>query len=108
MPDAKHTPGPWRYDPKNMGYCNGRAYYGIRSATVFEPALVPLRIGDLTTEILANARLIAAAPKLLAACKSALFTFDHMANLHDFDNPAERKELRSAIALAEGGTDDAT
>lgn len=52
----------------------------------------------------ANARLIAAAPDLLEACKAALKTLDWMADLMPNNELAtpQRAALRAAIAKAEG------
>ena len=52
-------------------------------------------------EVQANARLIAAAPELLAACKDALATGGQDMQ-HILDNGRLRDVLRAAIALAEG------
>lgn len=63
MNSAKHTPGPWKKDGfgiyDSADACIGRAYD-------------PMRPKGFTKEsIHANARLIAAAPELLEACKAA-------------------------------------
>jgi hypothetical protein len=49
----------------------------------------------------ANARLIAAAPDLLAACKAMEAAWEHPATVKDAN--ALRAMLRAAIARAEGG-----
>ena len=84
--NEKHTPGPWRieYEP----YCHVRSDAGCVLAS------------DYTTE--ANARLIAAAPDLLAALQAALAESDRAkrdftAMGHDW-----AKAARSAIAKAAG------
>jgi len=64
-----HTPGPWRV--------------GDNGATVFGPKTNPRTIVTLSkvamilNETRSNARLIAAAPELLDACKLALGAFEH-------------------------------
>lgn len=66
MSEAKHTPGPWIADG---GY--------ISSATAIKSNGAPVHVADpyvdesllASSEVDANARLIAAAPQLLAACK---------------------------------------
>lgn len=61
MSGAKHTPGPWRVE--------GRYVMGLKEKTVCE---LPMG-GILHAKVdAANARLIAAAPCLLSACKAAL------------------------------------
>jgi hypothetical protein len=83
---SKHTPGPWRYS---------EAYGYIDSVN---DTIVDL--GDVRTETeRANARLIAAAPELLAACKF-LLTQCNSAGLDTLGGPfqAEFHEARAAIA----------
>lgn len=68
--ENKHTPGPWHNRP-NRPLKKGSLE---RYETISDNGLcVALPIGGLNNreEGLANARLIAAAPALLAACKSA-------------------------------------
>lgn len=73
---SEHTPGPWKTIPSRHGS---------------EYLCVALDENEnyTTLEILpADARLIAAAPELLAACKSALKWFDD--DVHDMDlDPVE-------------------
>jgi len=94
-----HTPGPWRI--------------GDAGNTVFGPPN-----GNPSPEIVAsvakrNARLIAAAPDLLAACKAAIGYMRHVATPYD-DRPGEGYDesvlapLVAAIAKAEGRTNDRT
>ena len=65
---SKHTPGPWEIDggtnPKGDKYIwkKGEYYGGHAIATVHE---------DIQEGAEGNARLVAAAPELLAACKYA-------------------------------------
>lgn len=76
MTAAKHTPGPWE---ASQG--SNRGNIGIKArgaAELFRVAYVPvLPMDDLPEEAQANARLIAAAPELLAACRAALETGVH-------------------------------
>ena len=64
MSEAKHSPGPWRL-------IHGRDIYAADDEYIAD-----VRYGVRTTRTVeqnaANARLIAAAPELLAACKLAL------------------------------------
>jgi hypothetical protein len=61
---SNHTPGDWRIEPCEGGYQIWDESGTARIATVYSGVLP-----DATG--LANARLIAAAPKMLAACDSA-------------------------------------
>lgn len=96
---AAHTPGPWRV--------------GDAGFTVFGPkreAPSPVRIATMpgigtpipTDAVRANARLIAAAPDLLAACEDAA---ESLARLPDVDGAWRATclaQLRAAIARARG------
>ncbi len=94
---APHTPGTWRA----VG-CDGSRWW--RVVTDFDghwdADLAQIEIGGLPGEAGANARLMAAAPDLLAACKS-LWGY-----LYATHNPAELpafcREAEAAIAKAEG------
>ena len=65
----KHTPGPWKFreleceDSRGMGYVSG----GPNNVDLFHTGAMEL----WASENRANARLIAAAPDLYAACKIA-------------------------------------
>jgi len=97
--DTKHTPGPWSRVP---GATNGLdipcAHVGTVQSDHWHVALVFAdgNIGVETAE--ANARLIAAAPELLAAL-CALFTVcdEELAHIRVFP---ERDAARAAIAKA--------
>jgi hypothetical protein len=89
--DAKpvtHTPGPWRYTSTARVVMAG---LGVRVATIRD-----------CDESGANARLIAAAPDLLAACKGAV---DHLRSFSQEDNTgaitAALEAVEAAIAKAE-------
>lgn len=89
MTTAKYTPGPWgyEYEPDGDNHWIWSAG-GDRVATAFP-------FSTRTTK--ANARLIAAAPELLEACKSAEW--------NSLDLPAHTTALlRAAIAKATGET----
>lgn len=92
MAQSKHTftPGPWKF---RDGYilANGEALKVIG-------VQVPITVGPSRLEAIHNARLIAAAPELLAALKEALAALNGAPNtvgLHD--------QISAAIAKAEGG-----
>lgn len=94
-----HTKGPWKLD--------GRDVLGVASDGTFRCVCSPVRGG---TEADANARLIAAAPELLAACKQGDAELAVCASF--LDQPATdplawidgvRNRLHDAIAKAEQG-----
>lgn len=103
---ARHTPGPWLIDKQRgneiaiLGPAKGATHHGQRD--LWEVASVDLFIGlesFETSEILANARLIAAAPDLLAALKSVRdFVESELAQrgIEDVDYP---DKLRAGRAL---------
>ena len=74
MSNAKHTPGPWKYDGDGFDSCSA-ADCGTEGYTVMDDDCFPIcqiddRIDDDECE--ANARLIAAAPELLDALQKAV------------------------------------
>ena len=88
--ESMHTPGPWqqgRYGPESFEVQGEH-----RTLAIVRPVF-----SDAVT--LANARLIAAAPELLAACERALAFVESMP---DNDNVGLADCLRAAIAKAEG------
>lgn len=108
--EAKHTPGPWfvshrepsvcsiwRRDPKEL-YENGGTVAGERPlATVWPGWTGPDETGF---PVLANARLMAAAPDLLAALEKIPQRYmDDM----DAHTPRAAQLIRVAIAKATGG-----
>lgn len=97
-----HTPGPWDYDDINKEV--------FASCEEHESGWVALIAGNDSEDrplpesmMLANARLIAAAPDLLEACTSALGTIQYLLSNSD-NGPAENclEVLAAAIAKAEG------
>lgn len=90
MADAKHTPAPWEisHEPPRWIIQSTSVPIGARA--------VAWLVGDYL-ECAPNARLIAAAPDLLAAAKALLVSDD----IHSWDTPATIA-LRAAIAKAEG------
>jgi hypothetical protein len=98
--ETKHTPGPWRIDEAFKG---GRV--AIRAGDAETVAFFnPLRDFNATDH--ANARLIAAAPDLLAALESAVYRaqLQHMADPANvrFDTDPLITQMRAAIARAKG------
>ena len=92
MTNTQHTPGPWRI--------------GDAGFTVFgppKPGALAETIAPVKSR--ANARLIAAAPDMLEACRlfiaydDAAFDYDNAAAIYD----KARAAARAAIAKATGG-----
>lgn len=97
---AQHTPGPWRYNPL-IGAIFAETETGPDAA---KKTISIVRVPLNDHEMHANARLIAAAPDLLAALRDAI---DHMAAYERAFPLVDVRELhkaRAAIARAEGRT----
>ena len=97
---SKHTQGPWEIvGSTHVWSPSAKANIASASAlrTIRYVGYAPPEIGDLA-EVAANARLIAAAPDLLAACESALKPIDY--NCGNVEQMALRNLLRAAIAKA--------
>jgi hypothetical protein len=89
---TENTPGPWAYDPKI-----NRIYSLTNNMCVSAPHIA----GNPTCDEIwpADARLIAAAPDLLAALQSA----DHCFSVLGYELPFDVQDMiRAAIAKAEG------
>ena len=106
--DAKHTPGPWSLEtvPTTAGSCHKIGPFpssGLRPlvhACVYADGI---RIGlneasPVAVELAANARLIAAAPELLASLFAFVAPFDGIEMVPDGDVA----KARAAIAKATG------
>ena len=89
---APHTPGPWSVDDDWRGL-----YIGEAGKVLTLARITP---GRSETETLANARLMAAGPKLLAAAQRALTVLEGIALIrHEQDALAD---LDAAIRQAKG------
>jgi len=88
---CRHTPGPWKFDRKGRRIVDADGEY-------VAPATLSRYHDDRTDpEAIANARLIAAAPDLLAALRDLVnFTAQHNQGKYVM-------AARAAIAKAEGG-----
>ena len=91
-----HTPGPWDLD------IEGSKWF-IDGADELTVAYLDREGFREKGEIEANARLIAAAPELLAACKSALRALEDNLDPGPMDSDA-KTALRLVIAKTEGRT----
>ncbi len=78
MSDTKHTPGPWEY----VEYPNGpiEVIAGGDVGGVVHQGQIFTEPDDIAEER-ANARLIAAAPELLAACKELTTLVENISNI---------------------------
>jgi hypothetical protein len=78
---VKHTPGPWEVDD-----CGNVCGEGAALATVFGaedfPCLPEEDYDAVNVECAANARLMAAAPELLAALRARVVADEHFRNCH--------------------------
>lgn len=104
MKDARHTPGPWTYDPseidaRSVGYIRHRIHDGGRGEAVAR-ALGRRDFGPTAFD--ANARLIAAAPDLLACCEATLAYMRRRLD-RDEDLADDVLLLEEAIKKARGG-----
>lgn len=92
--ELKHTPGPWQYLAKLSGSENHKGFRIVCERRDGWWIADTSPIDQDGTEGEANARLIAAAPDLLAACLKARPAVIHQLTLW--------KELRQAIIKATG------
>ncbi len=96
---SQHTPGPWKVK-QGTDVTEDRAKEPCTVAKCWSSTFSPPR-----EEAAANARLIAAAPDLLAACKRGLAALTVAVEVGGGD-PAEHeccRQMGLAIAKAEGG-----
>lgn len=93
------TPGPWHYDFDTI---NGHFFVHDNNARMY--VLVRPRGHRERDEIEANARLIAAAPDLLAALQELIDLADEGAflDLADVDSTPVSRRIRAAISRAVG------
>ena len=89
-----HTPGPWTIDE----FLEERGFYKIRAEDAVLCHAHSFSEKGTDPEALANARLIAAAPDLLKACKMVA----EMAVSWEALTPGDIAEVKAAIAKAEG------
>lgn len=106
---TKHTPGPWHIN--TAGSSSRGEPFKITEIYVYAPdtqddtAICADVIDPVTQEPSeANARLIAAAPDLLAALVNLLNDTQHAEHPDCDDGPCPVREARAAIQKATGGT----
>lgn len=101
LPKSKHTPPPWVV--ANSGTCvvrDSKEFYMVASVFPHDPCDT-CSDGPKSIEMRANARLIAAAPDLLAGAREALTALEKMYESTEIPESWVRP-LRAAIAKAEG------
>lgn len=99
MSNPKHTPGPWELDQDEQPF----VYPAVGGRMI---AACNMQQRGMEENV-ANARLIAAAPELLAAAKRILHHDEHC-GAGDCDQWAEViAQLRAAVLKGEGGPDAA-
>jgi hypothetical protein len=100
MSEAKHTPGPWQVDPEPSSDGSLLVWGDTRSPRGGE--VVAWCNSELTRNH-ADARLIAAAPELLAACRAWIAYLDPRDNLYSHEETELIRQMQAAIAKARGG-----
>lgn len=99
---AKPTPGPWqagRPDTRTTSTVTGKWVYDSADRYI---AIAACEDGMAQEELMANARLIAAAPQLLAACEAVMDWYDRDGSVGGAVDPME--QLSAAIKAARGMT----
>ena len=92
---TQHTPGPWKIARER----NGAAYPAVRGPDGGIVATCGYRVCPESTEDDDNARLIAAAPDLLAACEAAAGSLDVMAH-HASETYPHFEDTRGQMDIA--------
>ena len=100
---ATFTPGPWHYTLADET-SSGGVYGNEKCVCDIIPKELQVAYDCEEVEIAnANARLIAAAPDLLAQCKLFEKVLTHLINSGDSGADLERDKLREVLAKVEGG-----
>ena len=91
-----YTKGEWTVDSDKMGHPDRAIFVATTQKTI-------CKLNRADAEAEANARLMAAAPKLLQACKDVLWEFEHKTQIA-FNEQCEQHciaQLKAVIAEAE-------
>jgi len=96
---SKHTPGPWHVGPSKLRGSNSPNGAQITTDDGFVVVSMPQKADRSLDTKMADARLIAAAPDLLSALKTA---FMYVNDTVIADHP-DWQEIHKAIASAEVG-----
>ena len=95
---SEHTPGPWKIVGEDMRFVYAPGKDGTnRFSTHVAPGHIPGYDDEETQQ--ANARLIAAAPDLLAACKSIMRIRDLWLPAGGKVDPEHMNEVRALSAM---------
>lgn len=104
-PNTAHTPGPWRAQP-----IEGPGHWQVINESCRQVAMArhwPNSHGvnseDARAETEANARLIAAAPELLAALENCFIILRYLASNGKPIDQRTIEQARAALAAAQGG-----
>lgn len=100
---TQHTPGPWRVDQNNYSVSSSAGRFVAFAATTTQS------VGIISPEMKANARLIAAAPDLLAAAEAMLDRLETNNGGLALDPVQQRgwaERFRTAIAKAKPQASD--
>lgn len=93
---ATHTKGPWQFIENTIQPTRRKAFDGCNICRVTMPH------DGLAAEAMANARLITAAPDLLAACKHVLSWAGRANVINEPEDETAMAVVRAAIDKAEG------
>ncbi len=101
MSEVRHTPGPWTVRGGSMVWSSHQYGFDVATIDTFTGNAAILPAGQRE----ASARLIAAAPDLLAACKLALDRFQALEDAEEATEAdiAARCAVQDAIRRAETG-----
>ena len=109
MSDQKHTPAPWEVSCGGHGSRSGVVIdeYFVLNRAVADDVAIAADIIDPATGMPseANARLIAAAPELLAALKMAESVYRHNVVVKKGEPSSALDAMQRAIAKATGGAE---
>jgi len=105
MSETTYTPGPWHFDERQAGTGDTGSVEALTpdGKMVTREICTVLFDDDDPSEDAANARLIAAAPALLAACKAVAEKLDYIQMLWGKERITDgiADAVRSAISKAE-------
>ena len=100
MSEAKHTPGPWEFGP-NHSSTGLAGQLVVRPAGEFPHGEWVADVGSMYDDHReANARLIAAAPELLAALQEVTMVLDRIFGVEGREPDAESISGRARAAIA--------
>ena len=112
MSEVKFTPGPWIVDKEKTSIVRMNSYFRIEQTAVSEDLPENFSTTDLINEGDANAKLIAAAPDMYEAIRSALNIKDlWSAQQHgtvSADHEGEMLALRAMEIMLQAALDKAT